>query len=261
MPDCTIDDAPSFDSLIIPGGPGLRDPAICAGVAAWIGENVDKMRRIACVCTGIYGLAPTGLLDGRRVTTHWRFAADVQRRFPRLIVEADAIFLVDDRFYTSGGVTAGIDLALALVECDVNGALALAVAREMLVYLKRPGGQSQFSVPLRFQTKTSDRFADLINWVGSNLSQDLSVSALADRACLSPRQFQRRFVETFDCTVAAYVEQLRLAEACIQLIGSSAAIESVAASIGFRSADSFRRAFERKFGIGPTDYRRRFTAA
>jgi transcriptional regulator GlxA family with amidase domain len=258
VPDRTLADAPALDTLIIPGGEGLRVAKTNAKVAAWIKQNNAGVRRIVSICTGIYGLAPTGLVDGRRVATHWRHAQDVRDRYPLLDVDGDTIFALDGRFCTSAGITAGIDLALVLIEQDLGSDIALAVAREMVVYLRRPGGQSQFAEPLRFQTRATDRFAELATWIVAHLSHDLSIDALAARACLSARQFRRRFIETFDCTPAAYVEELRMTEARTKLLSSNVTVERIAASVGFKSADVFRRAFERKLGITPADYRRGF---
>lgn len=248
-----------LDTRIIPGGRGLRNPRINAKAVSWIRANATRIRRIASVCTGIYGLAATGLLDGRRVTTHWRFARDVAEKFPALTVDANALFLKDGPFYTSAGVTAGIDLALALIEEDLGAPAALAVARELVVYLKRPGGQEQFSEPLQFQVESTDKLAELAAWMRGHLRHDLSVEALAARACLCPRQFTRRFTRVFQRTPAAFVEDLRLAEAQKRLSTRSATVDGIAASVGFHSADAFRRAFERRFGISPTNYRRQFS--
>jgi len=257
-PDCTLATAPTLDTLIVPGGAGLRDESINAQVVEWIKHHAAGTRRLASICTGVCGVAPTGLLDGRRVATHWRFAADVRRRFPQLKVDGDAIFTVDGKYFTSVGISSGIDLALTLIEQDLGNRLALAVAREMVVYLRRPGGQSQYSEPLRFQTGASDRLADLAAWIATHLDDDLSVEALANRVCLSPRQFRRCFADTFERIPAAFVEELRMSEARTRLIGSSATIERIATSVGFKSADVFRRAFLHKFGIAPADYRRGF---
>ena len=175
VPDCSLQDAPAMDTLIVPGGWGLRAASTNSAVAAWLRSSAPKIRRVASVCTGVYGLAPTGLLDGRRVTTHWRFAEDLVQRYPKLTVDAKALFIKDGRYYTSGGITAGIDLALALVEEDLGPRVALAVARELVVYLKRPGGQEQFSEPLRFQVHAADRFADLVAWISAHLGRDASL--------------------------------------------------------------------------------------
>jgi transcriptional regulator GlxA family with amidase domain len=261
LPDCTLASAPVVDTLIVPGGWGLRVPTTNAAVSAWLRNRATRIRRVACVCTGVYGLAPTGLLDGRRVTTHWRFAEDVAKRFPRLTIDANALFIKDGRYYTSGGVTAGIDLALALVEEDLGPRVALTVARELVVYLKRPGGQEQYSEPLRFQVQSADRFSDLIAWICAHLERDLSVTVLADRARLSPRHFSRRFSETFGCTPAQYVDNIRLIEARERLTAPGRTVDSVAASVGFASADVFRRRFRRRFGVAPSNYRERFLTA
>jgi transcriptional regulator GlxA family with amidase domain len=261
LPDFALADAPAVDTLIVPGGWGLRVPATNAAISAWLRNRANRIRRVACVCTGVYGLAPTGLLDGRRVTTHWRFAEDVAKRFPRLTVDAKALFIKDGRYYTSGGVTAGIDLALALVEEDLGTRVALTVARELVVYLKRPGGQEQFSEPLRFQVQSADRFSDLIAWISGHLERDLSVAVLADRVRLSPRHFSRRFSETFGCTPAQFVDNIRLIEARERLTAPGRTVDRVAASVGFASADVFRRRFRRRFGVAPSNYRERFLTA
>jgi transcriptional regulator GlxA family with amidase domain len=255
--------AVKLDTLIVPGGAGLRRPGLSKRAADWIASRAPHIRRIASVCTGIYALAPTGLLDGRRVTTHWSFCADVARRFDKLHVDPDALFVKDEQFYTSAGITAGIDLALALIEEDHGAAAALAVAREMVVFLKRPGGQSQFSDLLHFQTTAADRFRDIAAWIHSHLAGDLSVESLADRACLSPRQFARAFRDEFGTTPAAFVEAARLAEASRRLATASrrVSVDAIGRSVGYASEDVFRRAFERRFGVTPTTYRSRFSGA
>jgi transcriptional regulator GlxA family with amidase domain len=256
----TLQNSPALDTLVIPGGEGIRRPDASAKVAAWLKGRAGKIRRIASVCTGIYGLAAAGLLDGRRVTTHWRFASELALRFPKLKVDPNALFVKDGPMYTSAGVTAGIDLALALIEEDYGPGVALHVARELVVYLKRPGGQEQYSEPLQFQTRSSNRFADLAAWMTGHLQQDLSVEALAQKACLCPRHFSRQFRNAFGNTPGAFVEDLRLSEARRRLAMRGATIESVADSVGFHSPDAFRRVFERRFGVNPSSYRRVFGA-
>lgn len=256
-PDATLDNAPALDTIIVPGGAGLRDDRVAAPIVAWL-KTRRRTRRLASVCTGIYALGQSGLLDGRRATTHWRFAADVARRFPGIVLEPDAIFIRDGNLYTSAGVTAGIDLALSLVEDDLGGRVALAVARDLVVYLKRSGGQMQFSEPLQFQARATDRFADLAAWMVSNLSKDISVETMASRAGLGARHFSRRFARVFGMPPASYLEQLRLDEARKRLGAPHQTVDSVAASVGYASADSFRRAFERRFGIAPSQFRGRF---
>ncbi len=257
-PHKTIRNAPPLDTLIIPGGRGLRVPETQKRAAEWIISQAAKTRRMAAVCTGTFGLAATGLLDGRKVTTHWRHAQDLARRFPQLKVDPNALYLKDGKFYTCAGITAGIDLSLALIEEDFGPRVALSVARELVVYLKRPGGQEQFSEPLQFQTRSSDRFADLAVWIQGHLRQDLSAEGLAERACLSPRHFTRRFKEAFGATPATFVEDARLREARERLTLPEQTIEGVADSVGFKSADAFRRAFARRYGLQPSSYRRHF---
>jgi len=260
QPHTTLGNAPTLDTLIIPGGRGARIGQSSSLIAKWISSRAKRIRRIASVCTGVYALAPTGLLDGRRVTTHWRFANDVARRFPKLNVDHDALFLKDGPFYTAGGITASVDLALALIEEDYGPRVALAVARELVVFLKRSGGQKQYSEPLEFQINSTDRFADLASWMVEHMRGDLSLAALAKRVCLSPRHFVRRFKQAFGGTPAAFVENLRLDEARRRLSERTQTIENVASSVGFQSDDVFRRAFQRRFGVKPSSYRSRFDA-
>jgi transcriptional regulator GlxA family with amidase domain len=257
-PHATLEHAPELDTLVVPGGRGLREAATNARVAAWVKQRAVRIRRVVSVCTGLYGIAAAGLLDGRRATTHWAHADDAQRRFPRVRLEPDALYVKDGKFYSSAGITAGIDLALALIEEDLGPRAALAVARELVVYLKRPGGQEQFSEPLRFQTQSADRFADVAAWMSGHLRQDLSVEALAARACLCPRQFTRRFRKAFRTTPADFVERVRLDEARRRLCAPQETIQEIADSVGFHSSDAFRRAFERRFGVAPNAYRKRF---
>ena len=261
LPHLRLDEAPQLDTVIVPGGRGLREPQTCARVADWLRQCGGQVRRVASVCTGIYALAESGLLDGRHVTTHWRFAPTVAQRFPKLKVDGSALFIKDGACYTSGGVTAGIDLALALIEEDLGPQAALAVARELVVYLKRPGGQEQYSEPLRFQTRAADRFADLVAWITGHLDGDLSNEALAARVHLGPRQFARRFAAALGCTPAQFVETARMGEARHRLTLPGQTAERVADSLGFRSADGFRRAFERRFGLSPMAYRERFASS
>lgn len=259
-PQKTLKTAPALDTLIIPGGKGLRTPHINRMVSAFVKARSSHTRRIVSICTGIYGLASTGLLSGRKVTTHWEFAHDVARRFPDIRVHDNAIFIKDGPFYTSAGATAGIDLSLALIEEDYGPRVALAVARELVVYLKRSGGQEQYSEPLQFQTQSISRLSELATWVLSHLNENLSVEVLATKACLCPRHFSRRFKTEFGATPADFVERLRLDEARRRLSSGDNSVENVGTSVGFTSADAFRRAFERRLGVNPSEYRERFTA-
>lgn len=256
--DMAFRDAPAFDTILVPGGAGLRDPKSGDPVVAFLKARLRSTRRIVSVCTGLEALAQAGFMDGRRATTHWRFAAAIARKFPQIKLDIDAIYIRDGKFYTSAGVTAGIDLALALVGEDHGEKLALKVARELVVYLKRAGGQGQFSEPLQFQTRAGDGFADLAQWMLRNLDKDLSAPTLAARVHLGVRHFSRRFKQSFGLTPAGYVERLRLDEARKRLTMKKANIKSVAASVGYTSADAFGRAFERRFGIRPSHYEKQF---
>ena len=221
-------------------------------------KSTNSIRRIASICTGIYGIAPSGLLNGRTVATHWKYASDLAKRFSKLKVDASSIYLKDGKFWTAAGVTAGIDLSLALIEEDFGPEVALSVARDLVVYMKRPGGQEQYSEPLQFQLQSRSRFADLLPWMVAHLEEDLSVEALAARISLCPRQFSRRFVQEFASSPAAFVRRLRLDEARQRLCAPDCTVEGVARSVGFSDADNFRRAFDRCFGIAPSVYRGRF---
>ena len=227
-------------------------------VTQWLRAIAGRTRRVASVCTGVYGLAASRVARWPPGHDPWRFCAEIARAFPKLRLTPNAIFVKDGPIYTSGGVTAGIDLALAMVEEDHGADLALQVARELVVHQKRPGGQSQFSEPLRFQCANQDRLGEVATWMANNLAADLSLDELARRACLSPRQFSRHFKHAFDTTPGDFVDRLRLDEARRRIAGSAIAVPLVAESVGFRNADTFRRAFYRRFGISPTDYRRHF---
>jgi transcriptional regulator GlxA family with amidase domain len=259
-PQFTTATAPKLDTLMIPGGCAMREAKTAGKASAWISSQLRQTRRVAAVCTGVYALAATGLLNERRVTTHWRYAQDLAQRYPAIVVDAGAIFLKDGPFYTSAGITAGIDLTLALIEEDYGLSVALTIARELVVYLKRSGGQEQYSEPLQFQTQSTDRVANIVGWIVANLRQDLSVECLAAKANLGPRHFSRRFQRAFGTTPAAFVETLRMEEARRRLGGEHDTIERVAISVGFHSDDVFRRTFERHFGISPSAYRSRFGA-
>ncbi len=255
----TLPEAGLLDTIIVPGGSALRlEPKVRTAVANWLRERARLARRVVSVCTGIYGLAESGLLDGRTVTTHWRFARDVKERWKAIRVDADAIFVKDGKFYTSAGITAGIDLSLALVEEDHGSEVALDVARELVVYLKRSGGQLQYSQPLLLQTRAKGKFGDIASWIRGNLDEDLTVEALAEHAHLSPRQFNRKFKAFFGVAPAEFVQELRLDEARWLLVNSDSPMDDLAADVGYRSDDTFRRAFERQFGVAPGEYRKRF---
>ena len=256
--DASFDNAPPLDTIIVPGGAGLRRPENTDSVVAFLKRRERTTRRIVSVCTGLYALAQAGFMDGRRATTHWQFAEIFSQKFPKMHVEPDAIFIRDGKFYTSAGVTAGIDLSLALISADLGDSVALQVARELVVYLKRSGGQAQFSEPLKFQLSASDKFSDLAAWILRNLDKDLSVEILATRAKLGTRHFSRQFKSAFGQSPAEYIEILRLDEARRRLSQESRGIGGIGRSLGYASEDAFRRAFERRFGIAPKAFQRQF---
>jgi|SRR5580700_1502705 transcriptional regulator GlxA family with amidase domain len=251
-----------LDTIILPGGGAVRErPELRAALGRWLRATAPRARRVASVCTGTYALAESGLLDGRRATTHWRYAQDLQEHRPRIDVDVDAIFVKDGKFYTSAGITAGIDLCLAFIEEDLGRDLAMEVAREMVVYLRRSGGQLQYSAPLLVQVQGKDRFDDLAQWIRGHLNDDLTVEAIAEHANLSPRHFTRKFKSEFGITPADFVEELRLDEARWLLVNAGDAVEKVAKDVGYANDETFRRAFVRRFGVVPTDYRSRFGGA
>ncbi|HEV2621765.1 MAG TPA: GlxA family transcriptional regulator [Frateuria sp.] len=261
MPEYALEDAPPLDTLLIPGGAGARHGMNCdARLLTWLHERIPLTRRVVAVCTGVYILAATGLLEGRTVTTHWQFADDLARRHPDLRLEPDRLFLRDGHFATSGGLTAGMDLALALVEEDLGAPAALSVARHLVMYVRRPGNQAQFSVPLAAQAQGNLRMSALVDWLIAHLDGQLSIERMAEQVAMSTRHFRRVFAETFSVTPARFVERLRLEQACLRLTVSRASVERVAAGVGFNSADAFRRAFRTRYGVTPNEYRERFSS-
>ncbi|MEM6485886.1 MAG: GlxA family transcriptional regulator [Pseudomonadota bacterium] len=254
----SMEECPRLHTLIIPGGAGARREDFKAEAIQWIERSASSISRLGSICTGLFILAQTGLLDGLRVTTHWKHIVEARNRFPALKVEQDALFLRQGKLFTAAGVSAGIDLALALIEEDHGPTIAADVARHLVVFLKRPGDQRQYSSVLRHQRESSDDFADLVAWIADNLSADLSSDALAERAGLSERQFRRRFAKIFGETPTQRIERIRIETASSWLGSDNASVEKIAADLGYRSADSFRRAFERHLGVSPTEYRSRF---
>ncbi|MBU9692409.1 GlxA family transcriptional regulator [Burkholderia multivorans] len=249
--------ARGIDTLIVAGGKGVHAASRDARLVRWVRRQADRARRVASVCTGAFLLAEAGLLDGRRAVTHWTRCDELAARYPNVRVEADPIFIREGALWTSAGVTAGIDLALALVEEDLGRAVALDVARELVVFLKRPGGQAQFSAMLAMQ-RTDDRFGELHAWIAEHLSADLSVPALAERARMSERSFVRHYRASTGRTPARAVEQIRV-EAAQRLLGETGwPVKRIAARCGFGSEETLRRSFVRVLGVSPQEYRERF---
>jgi transcriptional regulator GlxA family with amidase domain len=248
-----------IDTLIVPGAFLVDDVTRDRDLVQWVGKKAPTCRRVCSVCIGSFLLAEVGLLDGRRATTHWMHAPLLATRHPQVAVEPDAIFVRDGRVWSSAGVTTGIDLALALIEDDAGRQVAMNVARLLVVYLKRSGGQSQYSALLAAQAESeSDTFDSLDRWIAEHLRDDLRVDALAERVHMSPRNFARAYVEKRGSTPAKAVEAIRVDAARRRLEETEDQIESVAETAGFSSEEQMRCAFLRILGIPPREYRKRF---
>ncbi|WP_017931993.1 GlxA family transcriptional regulator [Robiginitomaculum antarcticum] len=255
--DKNLPQKPKADILIIPGGKGIRDPKTLRVISNWIKLHHANFDRVTAICTGSYALADSGLLDGRSITTHWAHAKDLGNCYPKVSVNSDALFIQEGRFYTSGGVTSGIDLALEIIEADFGAQTAMKTAKELVVFLKRPGNQAQFSLPLELQSGAPPALADTCKWAVTNLDSDLSVESLASHAGLSPRHFSRIFRQAFGMPPASFVKRLRL-DAGRTLLAKGLGLERVAAATGFKTTDGFSRAFECEFKTLPSEYRKRF---
>jgi transcriptional regulator GlxA family with amidase domain len=262
IPDRALDRArDSIDTLIVAGGLGVQSAARDERLINWLRLAARRSRRVASVCTGAFLLAKAGLLEGRRATTHWAACDALARNYPSVAVEADPIFVRDGNVYTSAGVTAGIDLALALVEEDLGRQTALAVARSLVLFIRRPGGQAQFSAGLASQAAARPGLNELQAWIVEHLDHDLSVPALAERAFMSPRNFARVFSNEVGVTPAAYVEAVRLERARTLLETTQLQLDEVALRCGFGTVETLRRVFGRRLGVNPSDYRSRFAGA
>lgn len=259
LPDTTLAEAVADGAphtLVVPGGEGTREPD--PALIDWLRSQAPGAGRLVSVCTGALLLAEAGLLDGHRATTHWVACDHMARCYPEVEVDPDPIFVRDGRLSTSAGVTAGIDLALALVEEDLGRDVALTVARHLVVFLRRPGNQAQFSVQLAAQTARREPLRDLQQWIAEHPEGDLSVEALAARARLSPRHFARAFQAETGTTPGRYVDRVRLEHARRLLEETSRGVEEVARASGYGTPEAMRRAFTKTLGTAPADYRRRF---
>jgi transcriptional regulator GlxA family with amidase domain len=246
-----------IDTLLIAGGIGAMNFRNRAALA-WLRSAAAKARRLASVCTGAFVLAEAGLLRGRRVTTHWAYAQALAKRFPDIQVDADPIWIQDGMIYTSAGVTSGMDLALALVEADFGARLALQVSRGLVVFLRRPGNQAQFSLTLVGQATEQKSLRELGIWITENLRRDLSLPILARRAGMSLRTFCRRFRQELGQTPAQYVDRIRLETACRKIEQSEQSLSQIASECGFRSTDVMHATFARLLKTTPGAYRRAF---
>jgi transcriptional regulator GlxA family with amidase domain len=248
-----------IDTLLVAGSPHIEEIALNPELQQWLCRQAKAVRRIGSVCSGAFLLAAAGLLDGRHVTTHWNSSAKLAREHPQTHVDPDSIFIKDGNVYTSAGVTAGMDLALALVEEDHGRDLALSVAREMVMFFKRPGGQSQFSAQLAAQTAERSVIRNVQDYVVEHLKADLSVPTLAARAGMSERNFARTFKAETGSTPAEFVELARIDAARRMIEDSDVSLKRLADNVGYANTDGFRRAFMRRLGVGPSDYRKRFS--
>ena len=249
-----------IDTLVVPGGAGTRAALADEELVPFIRRAAGRSRRVASVCTGAFLLARARLLDGRRATTHWAWCDALRRAFPAVEVLDDPIFVNDGHVWTSAGVTAGMDLALALVEEDHGPRLALEIARQLVLFVKRPGGQSQFSAQLAAQAAEREPLRELQAWMVDHLDADLSVPALAQRVHMSERNFARSFKAETGMTPASYVEALRVERARLALETTAEPAETIARRCGFGTPETMRRAFARRLGVSPAAYRTRFAA-
>lgn len=250
-----------IDTLVVVGGEGARDASTDPELVAWVARAARRSRRVASVCTGAFVLGAAGVLSGRRATTHWRSCSELARDYPDVTVDPDPIFVRDGNVWTSAGVTAGMDLALALVDDDLGRDIALMTARQLVLFVQRPGGQSQFSAQLGAQLAVRDPLRDLQQWISEHPDQDHAVERLAARVAMSPRHFARVFRDEIGCTPAAYVERVRIEVARRLLETTSLPAPDVARASGFGTTDTLRRAFARRVGVSPSEYRDRFRPA
>jgi transcriptional regulator GlxA family with amidase domain len=256
--ELSLQDAnPSFDTLILPGGSEQRDAeAVLSNreVEAWLQRSARQSRRVASICTGATILARLGLLSGRRATTHWAFCDRLRADFPNVNVEPDSLWIKDGKIYTSAGITTGMDLALALVEEDLGRRFALELARLLVMFLKRPGGQSQFSSELISQLTSPDRLEDLVEWIRDHLDRPLTIEDLAQRSKMSARNFQRVFTRQCGMPPAKFIERLRVERARVIIEDTTLSMVEIASKSGFDSEQRMRRSFQRVLGINPTDH-------
>ncbi|MEU2286620.1 GlxA family transcriptional regulator [Streptomyces sp. NPDC013178] len=256
VPDGTLADAPGPHTLLVPGGRGTRRPD--PRLTDWLRANAARAERLVSVCTGAVLLAEAGLLDGRRATTHWAYCDQLARDHPAVEVDADPIYVRDGHVSTSAGVTSGIDLALALVEEDLGREAALTIARHLVVFLRRPGNQAQFSAQLAAQTAQREPLREVQQWITEHPADDLTVESLAARARLSPRHFARAFRAETGTTPGRYVDRVRLEHARRLLEDTGDGVEEISRASGYGTPEAMRRAFVKALGAGPAEYRRRF---
>lgn len=259
VPDEALADAPDPHTLLVPGGQGTRRPD--PRLTDWLREHGPRAERLVSVCTGAALLAEAGLLDGRRATTHWAYCDQLARNHPAIEVDAEPIYVRDGHVSTSAGVTSGIDLALALVEDDLGRDAALTVARHLVVFLRRPGNQAQFSAQLAAQTAQREPLREVQRWITEHPADDLTVESLAERARLSPRHFARAFLAETGMTPGRYVDRVRLEHARRLLEDTGDGVEGISRASGYGTPEAMRRAFIKALGSAPAEYRHRFRPA
>jgi transcriptional regulator GlxA family with amidase domain len=247
-----------IDTLLVAGGRGAQQASRDKNLIACVRRAAPRVRRLGSVCTGTFVLAAAGLLKGRRATTHWAWCDRLASHYPDVAIDPEPIFVRDGHIYTSAGVTTGMDLALALVEEDHGHHVALQVARQLVLFLRRPGGQSQFSAQLSMQSADREPLRDLQHWIADHLGDDLSVPALAERVAMSPRHFARVFATQVGTTPARFVERLRVEAGRRRLEESTDGVDAIAAACGFGTPEAMRRAFKRTMRVSPTAYRSYF---
>lgn len=250
-----------IDTLIIAGLPKDLPRHIHPKAIAWIRQQAPQVRRICSVCSGAFILAEAGLLDGRKATTHWSLCERLATAYPDIAVDVAPIFVKDGNVYTSAGITTGMDLALALLEEDMGKRFALEIARQMVLFLKRPGNQAQYSSVLAAQAIDHAPVQEAVDWIMAHLQEEITVEALAEKVLMSPRNFARVFVKEMNITPVKFIEKMRVETACRSLTEQHLTQEEIAAACGFKNAENMRRVFLKIFDVTPSEYRKRFQTA
>jgi len=256
--DYTLEDAPHIDTLIIPGGAGSREPEIAGPLKLWIHRHFDRIDRVVSVCTGLFIIGDHPYLQGKEVVTHWSFAEHFQKRYPRLRVNHERLFIRQGKFFSAAGVLSGIDLALNLIENDHNVDVASCTAKYLVTYLKRSGHQSQFSEPLKFQSTSNTHIDRMNRYLDGHHSETVTVADLARHAHISERHLNRLIKTHFHMSASKFIEHNKLERSKIYLSKQNTPVEVAASMVGYASADAFRRSFKRKYGVAPRSYQLRF---
>ncbi|WP_395373516.1 GlxA family transcriptional regulator [Marinicella sp. W31] len=257
--DYQFSNCPQVDTVFIAGGAGTREPTIRAPAQQWLKRNFDTFQRVVTVCTGVFMVADLPYLQGKEVVTHWAYADLLQKTYPQLRVNQERLYVKQDKFYSSAGILSGIDLALNIIEEDHDASVAVSTAQYLVTYLKRAGHQSQFSEPLKFQSSRNSHIDRMHQWLMDNYPQEVTVEQLAEHIGVSPRHLNRLVRTHFLMSASKYIEHIKLEQSKIYLSQKNIAVEKVADMVGFKSSDSFRRSFRRKYGIVPSTYQLRFS--